>query len=79
MTRWAKSLPAGACREAREWAQTQPDVQTAWAECPRGDWLLWCAVRGGMTPTAAATTLAARIWTSAWDQDEWGGVQWFNA
>lgn len=29
-----------ACWEAREWAAGK-DMETAWAECPRGDWMLW--------------------------------------
>ena len=36
-----------ACSEAREWAESYPDTaegrQRAWAECPRGDWMLWIA------------------------------------
>jgi hypothetical protein len=31
----------GACHEGREWVATQPDAATAWATCPRGDWLVW--------------------------------------
>jgi len=31
-----------ACREGREWAAGKTPEQ-AWAECPRGDWLLWLA------------------------------------
>lgn len=30
-----------ACEEAVEWAKTQPDLETAWANCPRSDWMLW--------------------------------------
>ncbi len=30
-----------ACEEAVEWAETQPDLQTAWKACRRGDWMLW--------------------------------------
>lgn len=30
-----------ACEVAIEWAKTKPDWETCWAECPRGDWLLW--------------------------------------
>ena len=30
-----------ACSEATIWANTQPDLQTAWANCQRGDWMLW--------------------------------------
>lgn len=31
----------GACNDAREWVATQPDAATAWASCPRADWLVW--------------------------------------
>jgi len=30
-----------ACHEARAWVATQPDAATAWATCPRADWLVW--------------------------------------
>ena len=29
-------LELGACSEAIEWAQAQPDAKTAWANCKRG-------------------------------------------
>ena len=29
------------CPEARAWLDSQPDIQTAWDNCPRGDWLWW--------------------------------------
>ena len=29
------------CPEARAWLSSQPDIQTAWDNCPRGDWLWW--------------------------------------
>ena len=35
----------GACFEATQWAESQPDAETAWRQCPRGDWLLWAAAR----------------------------------
>ena len=34
-----------ACEEARVWAATQPDLQTAWSNCQRGDWMLWLVAR----------------------------------
>jgi hypothetical protein len=34
-----------ACIEAIRWAESQPDAETAWRRCPRGDWLLWVAAR----------------------------------
>ena len=30
-----------ACEDAREWAETQPDLATAWKNCRRADWMLW--------------------------------------
>ncbi len=39
LLRHLKALDA--CDEAREWVATQPDAATAWAVCPRPDWLMW--------------------------------------
>lgn len=44
-----------ACSEALEWAATQPDPETAWGACPRGDWLLWLL-------DALTVDLGAREW-----------------
>jgi hypothetical protein len=33
-----------ACAEAIQWVGER-DLQTAWNECPRGDWMLWLYVR----------------------------------
>ena len=30
-----------ACTDAKEWASTQPDIETAWKNCRRSDWMLW--------------------------------------
>lgn len=38
----------GACSGAREFAAMHPDLETAWLECERGDWLLWFAARRGV-------------------------------
>lgn len=35
----------GACDEAVEWVKTQPDPQTAWRNCERGDQMLWLAAQ----------------------------------
>ena len=37
----------GACAEAIEWlrASCHPDLATAWAACPRAEWMLWLAAR----------------------------------
>ena len=29
------------CVEAADWLKTQPDTQTAWSTCHRGDWMMW--------------------------------------
>lgn len=29
------------CEEARLWLLTQPDIETAWQNCVRSDWMLW--------------------------------------
>ena len=34
-----------ACAEAREWAKGYPDLASAWAACPRADWMLWLAAK----------------------------------
>jgi len=31
----------GACDDAIRWAETQPDLATAWRNCDRADWMLW--------------------------------------
>ena len=33
------------CAEARTWAKGQPDLQTAWTNCHRPDWMLWLSLR----------------------------------
>ena len=46
--RWTRKLEAlGACEEAVEWAKESghKTLAAAWAECPRGDWMLWLAGR----------------------------------
>jgi len=41
-------LELEACEEARDWAKTQPDLSTAWANCQRPDWMLWLLARTGV-------------------------------
>lgn len=51
----------GACEEAIEWVGER-DLETAWAECERADWMLWLVVRMAGTegwPTRQAVVLAA--------------------
>jgi len=41
MTHWSDNLPPDACADAVAWARTQPSLEAAWAECRRGNWMLW--------------------------------------
>ena len=42
MTHWSYAVAKmNACRDAVAWLATQPDTETAWRECKRGDWMLW--------------------------------------
>ena len=34
-----------ACHDAQQWANTYPDLQTAWSACERGNWMLWLCGR----------------------------------
>ena len=54
----------GACSEAREWAVNRT-LKQAWAECERGDWMLWLAARVGVDRRAivcAACDCAETAW-----------------
>ncbi len=42
MKHWSdKVAELNACQDAVTWLQTQPDAETAWQKCKRGDWMLW--------------------------------------
>ncbi len=45
LTTYLRSL--GACAEAVTWAETQPDLPTAWSNCQRSDWMLWLLDKRG--------------------------------
>ena len=36
------------CKPALKWARTQDNPLDAWIACPRGDWLLWLAMKLGV-------------------------------
>ena len=39
MGHWTDQIVAlGPCPEALAWLRTQPDAETAWATCSRGEW-----------------------------------------
>ncbi|MCZ2079909.1 MAG: hypothetical protein LC130_33490, partial [Bryobacterales bacterium] len=29
------------CDDAVTWLENQPDIETAWETCERGDWMIW--------------------------------------
>ena len=42
MENWIKTLKEmGACSDALEWCEGYESLAGAWAECQRGDWMLW--------------------------------------
>jgi hypothetical protein len=53
----------GACQKGLEWAGRHDDVLDAWWACPRGDWLLWLAVKLGVArrTTVFAACECARV------------------
>lgn len=58
----------GSCVEAREWAQTQPDLATAWTECDRGDWMVWCLRRLKYGDTRGYQAIASGFAKLCWEQ-----------
>lgn len=65
---WSNILPRRACSEARRWALNQPNAETAWKTCRRGDWMLWLLAKwSGPSESASrkklvlATCACARI------------------
>lgn len=46
MTTWIDELKKlQACDDAIAWCRSYPDLETAWAVCERGDWMLWLAAK----------------------------------
>ena len=51
MSDWIEHLESfGACQPALEWCRDQPDQQTAWNKCKRGDWMIWLLSRLSLGP-----------------------------
>jgi len=48
------------CEDAEEWLETQPDIQTAWATCERGDWLWWALLHSGNVPPKRTSVAFAK-------------------
>ena len=56
---WTDKLVAmDACSDAVEWAKTQPDLETAWANCERADWMIWLSSRTQRQEKAVYVRLA---------------------
>ena len=49
-----------ACAEARAFAATCPDLETAWLTCERGDWLLWFAAKRQGAPRTQLVFIACQ-------------------
>ena len=50
MAHWTGKLKKmDACQEAIDWAKQYPNLQAAWDNCPRADWMLWLAAHQGLT------------------------------
>jgi hypothetical protein len=60
-----------ACPEARTWAKNYPDLQAAWTNCQRSDWMLWLIARTVLDQNdprlrLLACDFAEAVW-AAWD------------
>ena len=53
-------LRGKACDTAVVWLETQPDVETAWASCSRGDWMMWILEQVVDTKKLAACDIEIR-------------------
>jgi len=55
MKNWIKPLnEMGACSAALEWCEGYESLVEAWAECKRGDWMLWLLGRLSGRPESAS-------------------------
>ena len=50
-----------ACEEAIAYARSQPDLQTAWNDCTRPDWLLWLLYKTGTADAREIVLTACQI------------------
>ena len=51
---WQDHFTEEPCRDALEYLETQEDIQAAWQNCKRGDWMWW-ALRHSTNPQNAPT------------------------
>ncbi|HMM99853.1 MAG TPA: hypothetical protein PKC99_12645 [Anaerolineales bacterium] len=49
------------CDDAVTWLENQPDIETAWETCERGDWMIW-ALRHIDNPPDMEFWLKLAIW-----------------
>ena len=51
MQEWIKPIKKlGACEEALEWCEDYETLEDAWANCKRGDWMLWLLGKSAGAP-----------------------------
>ena len=73
------------CKEAKEWLKTQTDIESAYQNCVRGDWLHWIKYKTADAATdayaadAAATDAAATDATADSDAADADAYAYANA
>jgi hypothetical protein len=64
-----------ACKEAIEWAATEPDAETAWTTCERGDWLFWLIAKMVVGPYGSESHRKVAFLAALSSAQEW---QWMG-
>lgn len=61
-THWSDALVTlDACADAVAWCRTQPDLDTAWRDCPRADWSLWLVENLNPSPAPGSAEHRRRV------------------
>ena len=55
----------GVCTPGKDWAHSQPDLQTAWLNCPNSDWMLVMVSWTTVPPDDPRLRLMARDFVDA--------------
>jgi len=50
------------CKEAIDWLETQPDFETAWQNCERGEWMWWALEHSKNSLPKKKTSVAFAKW-----------------
>jgi len=50
------------CWGAIDWLETQPDFETAWNNCERGDWMWWALIYSKNSLPSKKTSVAYARW-----------------